>query len=177
MVCKEVAELLADYSADNLSGGAARQVREHLAGCAECRAHLAGLQAVGRLVAEMESVETPAQVWQTIQARGERFFPSPTRAPGRRQLRWAFASALTALVILALSVFFSLRYMQPRPPDVLFASPATVGYQAQGPTPQGSLAGYFNQHAATASGDTLSDPVSLGLVSYTTRQPEAGQPR
>ncbi len=165
MECGEARGLLADYSAENLEEAARRRVAEHLEGCGECRGHLAGLVAAGRLVAKMESVEPPAEIWQKILARGERPFPVPPQVAARR-FRWALGSALGAIALFILSVSLSLYYLSPRPPEAALSLPTnTVALSGPAAAPAG-LAGYFHQHAATATEDGLEDPVSLGLVMF-----------
>ncbi|NIM07164.1 MAG: hypothetical protein GTN69_06855 [Armatimonadetes bacterium] len=179
MDCQKISVMLADYSVDNLEASAARMVEEHLRDCAECSRRLARLVEVGELVQGMESLEPPAEIWQEIRAGGEEFFAAPSKqeAPSPRALRWAFASAMAAVLIFFLSVFFSLRFFGPQPPQVLTELPARTVYSGQPVVSQSEMVNIFNEHAAISTRDALSDPVSLGLVSFTSREPVVEQER
>ena len=177
MECRETQNLLADYSVDNLNYKLKKQVEAHLGGCAECRAYLAELEAAGRLIETMARVEPPAEIWQTIQLRGEKYFT----APAKQQLgsaRWhgAFASAMAAILFFALSVFISLHVFSPKLPQTAAASPEILFYPEQ-TVATGTMTGYFDQHTATSTHDLMADPVSLGLATITTDQshPERGK--
>jgi hypothetical protein len=172
MDCQKTNLMLADYSVSNLNASQTRLVEEHLQGCSACRKRLAELRAVGDLLEGLESLEPPAEIWQEIRARGERLFAAPARreVPSVRGLRWAFVSAVMAILIFAFSVFLSLRFFQPRPPEIVPALPMDVVYQGQ-PAVQGKMADYFHEHAATSTQDSLSDPASLGLVSFSVGEP------
>jgi hypothetical protein len=160
--CDKIQPLLPDFSADNLKPNTAEQVKAHMQACADCRAQLAQLVAAGRMVEQLAGLEPPTEIWRTIQARGERFFRSPA-APTR--LRFAFASAVMALLIFAISVVMSLHFFQPQPLVTLQSPPSSLTFRNVEPVVAHSGAmSYFNQHAATAAQDPFADPVSLGLV-------------
>lgn len=174
MECREARGLLGDYSAENLDACLTRRVEEHLRDCSECRGHLTGLFAAGRMLESLQIQEPPAEIWQRIQARGARFFATPdststTASP--RRLRWAVASALGAALLLALSVLLSLHFLSPRPPESLPAPPFQVTVETPPSLLPAGLAGYFHQHAAASTQDMLADPVSLGMVMLASDQP------
>lgn len=177
MQCQVVSGMLADYSVENLKPSLARQVEAHLQECTCCREHLADLFAVGDIVAQIAAPEPPAEIWHKIQLRGPELFRVPVKQSNwaNRQFRWAFASAFTAIMILAFSIFFSLHYFSPKTPDAIRMPVETVAFNEQSPVIHGEagIENYFREHAATATADTLADPVSMGLVSFTEGQPVA----
>ncbi len=90
--------LLARYHDDELSEEAAREVELHLAGCAGCRAELAGLRALSAaldLGAEPVSAADAEAFWQTVQPR---LGPQRVEAPWRSWLPGLLLLALQALL-------------------------------------------------------------------------------
>jgi hypothetical protein len=165
MECRQACELLADYSVENLSGTLMTQVREHLDTCASCAQQLAGLNAAGTLIERLERLDPPDSIWQTVQARGERYLqPAAPWFFGLGQWRQAFGALATAVIIVIVSMLVSVMAFRPHPPGNLnnIGAPAlSRTTAAMAPTP---VKAYIDQHAAVASRDPLSDPVSMGLV-------------
>lgn len=74
-------ELLLPLAAGRLSAGQALVLSTHLEGCAECRARLHTLQAVGgALLEQAEPVALEAGAWERTLQRIDRPAPGPTRA-------------------------------------------------------------------------------------------------
>jgi hypothetical protein len=167
MQCDDVKLLLADYSAENLREGLAREVEGHLRGCVECRGLLAELVTAGEMVGRLEALEAPAEVWRKIQERGKEFFPAPN-VGSRWSLRWSFSSAVGGIIILLLSAILSLHFLRPRPPEIQPSIPTQITYQVEpaSASNSGSAAQFYHQHAATASRDSLEDPVGMGLMMF-----------
>ena len=62
MRCKEVADLLSDYLAGELSEGEITAIRAHLQGCDNCETFFESLKTTIRLTKRIEPEEIPAAV-------------------------------------------------------------------------------------------------------------------
>jgi hypothetical protein len=85
MMCREIQELLPEYSAEALSRQRMARVRAHLDGCAACAREWAMLGGALRLVEQFGGVEPPPGLWDAV----SRQIESETRAPRRARPWWA----------------------------------------------------------------------------------------
>jgi len=127
MACKEIREMISAYVDEEASPEEAREVREHLGGCAQCRSVEAGMRALGVGVARTEG-NVPPEFRDRLFARMEK----EDLLPKRRSIfvfsvRWA-AVPLVAAAALALYVMSSREipreFSSPevRPPQVAGAA-------------------------------------------------------
>jgi len=105
---REFSEALGAYALEALPEEENARVREHLAGCRECRAELEWLRAsVDALPASVPQIEPPpelkARVMQTVEADAELLRAAGERAdrPERRRRWWSAAPAFTTPVRIA----------------------------------------------------------------------------
>lgn len=68
MLCREVSNLLPDYSAEALPRHRMEQVRAHLEGCPDCAREWAGLREALRLVESFGAVAPPPGLWHGVLA-------------------------------------------------------------------------------------------------------------
>ena len=111
-----VTEQLAAYALGCLDEAEARQVREHLAVCAECRAELAPYEAVtGALALAAPEVAPPARLRQQLVARiqparrpaaGISWWESLSRLFRRSAPAWALASLVLIVALVASNVLW-----------------------------------------------------------------------
>jgi anti-sigma factor RsiW len=90
--CEDVEHDLDPYVDRELDPGAAAAVREHLAGCAACRRHVAERQALGRLVRTAPYYAAPDRLRARVSA------PTTRSTSTRRLLTWAAAAVLVVSV-------------------------------------------------------------------------------
>ena len=100
--CADVSELLYAYVLDSLEAESAVQLREHLAGCSDCRAEAAELSsAVAALAEEVTPVPPPPQLRGRVLAavQAERLAPSVPAAPRPRASRPSWLGVAAALLL------------------------------------------------------------------------------
>lgn len=96
MTCDEARIMLHALLDNELDAGHAREIEDHVAGCAACQAELAGLREMRRMLADADLRYTaPASLRRRIEAS----LPQPQAAPTRRAVLRGFAmgSAVSAL--------------------------------------------------------------------------------
>lgn len=93
----EIRELLPEYLHDRLDAAARARVAAHLAGCEECAAELATLQAVQRAYSRVPAIDTTAIV---------RALPRPQvrNRMSRRPLAWQIAAAVSFISLGGISL-------------------------------------------------------------------------
>lgn len=99
-------DLLPIHAAGRLDAGERAAVDAHLAACADCRAELDVLRAVGRAYA----VPTPdvAAIVAAITQRGAARPPQPAAVPFHRQPLWRLAASVT-VIIAATATYVAVR--------------------------------------------------------------------
>jgi anti-sigma factor RsiW len=96
-----VADRLAAWAAGDLPDGEARQVREHLAGCAACAEEHDLLQQARSVVASIGQGEPRPGFASRVAARAAELHVRPVGAPW---WRWGFAGAAAAAAVAAVVV-------------------------------------------------------------------------
>ena len=104
MFSNHISDLSSAYWHNELTPEQSRQVAEHLASCAHCRAEFAEVKLGIRFAEQLESVSAPSSLWPRIAAG-----LSEDSAPSRR-LQFLKPLALTAAIVLAVGTgIFLLR--------------------------------------------------------------------
>jgi hypothetical protein len=174
MVCREVDNLLPEYSAAALPRQQMARVREHLAGCEQCRRELARLQSALRLVEELGPVSPPPGLWHAVHARiqaGE----APTGDRARASLadllrRWwtgpvRAATAAGAAAVVALGLWVS---HGTRTPDAGTGSPSAVSVGTSLSDPE--MVAALQQHVLASTSQLFADRAGLESVVQLMRQ-------
>ncbi len=107
MSCEAVIHDLDAYVDRELDLDATAAVRDHLARCATCRAHVAGRQALGRIVQSAPYYSAPDRLRASVTAR------AATSRLSSRVITWAAAAAL----VIAIGGGIALRLSPATPPD------------------------------------------------------------
>jgi anti-sigma factor RsiW len=117
MTCTDISPLLDDYVDGDLPPDAVARVTSHLAGCARCRAEMAGIQALlADARALPRTVEPPRELWAGIESRlSRRVGPAPHPVLPRTVL--ALAAGLALLVTGALLATWYQRRAAPAASD------------------------------------------------------------
>jgi len=117
MTCTDISPLLDDYVDGDLPPDAVARVTAHLAGCARCRAAMAGIQAlVADARALPRTVEPPRELWAGIESRlSRRVGTAPHPVLPRTVL--ALAAGLALLVTGALLATWYQRRTAPAASD------------------------------------------------------------
>ena len=133
MICTEIQSKLLDFSRDRLSVLEAREIKEHLAACAECREVLAAEEALDRRLRDLPVAAAQSDIWPLVRS----------RIRGRRPVfaRWLIGTVIgapkralaagLAIVFVALVIALNLLYVQPR---VTPSKVSTVTVQSVQPT-------------------------------------------
>lgn len=99
MRCARAREKLTEYQLGLLDEDAAREMADHLAECADCRAELEALERLDGLIAPAEQHEAPADMWAGIQARMK-----PRRVPWWQAWREAPGPALAMAAAMLIAI-------------------------------------------------------------------------
>jgi hypothetical protein len=105
MQCDNVDQHLSAYRDGELEPNLAREVREHLAGCASCRAALYEMDQVWDLLGAHESIEPPADFLAVVRRRVSTHV-RPVMTYARAKV-WAMGAA-AAVVLCAFGLFAAL---------------------------------------------------------------------
>ena len=154
MDCREVGDKLAEYQLGGLEESARAAVEAHLPGCAQCRAELAALARLDGLLAPMESVRAPEELWAGIEA----------RLQPRHAGWWQWAAdwrhqALAAAAILIAAVGLALGLHSPAP---------TAPTETLAPA-------YQEQQIVAEWASPLADDAALGVAFASLQGVESGQ--
>ena len=125
MFRKHLSETLAAFVDGQLPPAEATRARAHVGECDRCRAALADHHYAASMMGRLMLVEAPTSIWTSI----EEAFPS-----GRQDFKprgqfggiWLHASALAAIVILAMSAVVLWQIDRPAPYDVVRLDAATA---------------------------------------------------
>jgi hypothetical protein len=179
MVCREVYNLLPDYSAEALPRWRMEQIRAHLIGCPDCSREWAGLRETLRLVEELVPLAPPPGLWQGVLAgieeteerQGDRAIGrrregsnggfSPRRSHGwpwelprfRVTGAWGLASGVALATVLA-AAFWGFRDRPLTPP------PPVVSVSLSDP----ELVAAIQQHSFASAGLLFADRAGLESV-------------
>ncbi len=109
MDCTEIIEMLPEYVVGALDRPAVAQVQAHLGQCADCRRELAALERTGDLLAPIEMLDAPPDLWRAIRARLE---PRRARRPVW-QAHWkpVLAAAAAAAMLVAVLLGWPLMHV------------------------------------------------------------------
>jgi hypothetical protein len=177
MVCREVENLLPDYSAEALPRQQLARVGEHLRGCEHCRREWERLQGALRLVVELATVSPPPGLWHgvshRIQAGDELAMGRPgDRATGRRLPIWRWwswpvrtATAAGAAAVLAV-VWFSYGTWAPIGVGGLHTLPSPRLAALTDP----EMVAAVQQHTLASTGQLFADRAGLESVVQLMRQ-------
>lgn len=174
MVCREVDNLLPEYSAEALPRQQMARVREHLAGCEQCRRESARLQNALRLVEELGPVSPPPGLWHGVHARiqaGETPAGDRARASLADLLRrwWTgpvrAATAAGAATVVALGLWVSHGIGTP---DAGTSFPAAGPPTA--PLSDPEMVAALQQHVLASTGQLFADRAGLESVVQLMRQ-------
>ena len=117
---------------DGTIGGIRRaELERHLAGCAECRAFLADMEAIRAAADALDSIEPPDGVWLQIAGRlrqegRAQVPPAPRSAPTRHIAVLAIAASLVLAVGAAIGVLW-MQYRTPAKPAPQAATTVPAG--------------------------------------------------
>jgi Putative zinc-finger len=178
MVCREVEELLPEYSADALTRQQMTRVGEHLRGCERCGRERARLQAALRLVEQLGAVSPPPGLWHgvhhLIQADGAEERALPRLSPADRLRRWwswpaRAAAAAGAAAVLAAAVWFTQGVGTPIGNE--------TAPQPSAPMTDPEMVAAVQQHALASTGQLFADRAGLESVVQLMRQQREDRPR
>lgn len=113
MFSRHVDDELSAYYHQELSGGEARRVAEHLAGCARCRAAFDEIRRGIHLAEQLPTVEAPETLWPGIER--ELAAPEPVEAAPARAglgLGWGLTGALALVLVVALGLSWYFGFRQ-----------------------------------------------------------------
>jgi hypothetical protein len=165
MTCREIQELLPDYSAEALSRQQMQRVREHLGECATCAGELTTLDGVLRLVERWGAVEPPPGLWAAVyreigsEARVERRGVGRSWWAGLLALPLGARLAPAALAAAAVAVFFVFQPPQmPEPPVRRLV--LSIPVLAKEP----EMVAAVQQHSLASAGLFLADRAGLESV-------------
>lgn len=130
---------LAEYQADVLSTAAAERVRQHVAGCAQCRQELAALAKTSDLLTVLPTPAMPDDLWAGVAAR------LPER-PRQAAWWWRTATGIGLAAALVAGVTFTRLHAPTLPPASAVA------------------ASYVTNHQLLSAQDPLTDRASLGVM-------------
>jgi anti-sigma factor RsiW len=174
MLCSRVRERLADYSVGIPRGREEREIRAHLAACAECRAELRAIERAVELVERHGALVPPAGLFHAVRNRIE-----GGAAPRERPAWWGFLYSRPARVaamgvsIAAVLLGLLLPAGAPTTPTL----PVTT-LPGQGGPVASELASSIRQHAMSAGRGTLADRVAWeAMAQILTQEKEAGASR
>jgi anti-sigma factor RsiW len=68
MTCRDLAELLIDYVADELPAEQAEHIRQHLADCSHCVCYIETYRLTIRLTRQLPAVEPPQELLERLRA-------------------------------------------------------------------------------------------------------------
>jgi Putative zinc-finger len=175
MRCREVENLLPDYSAEALPRQQIARVGEHLAGCDGCRQAWARLQSAIRLVENLGATSPPPGLWHGVYQRIQAGEEGATGRPGvrRRTLpiwRWwtwpvRTATAAGAAAVLAVGVWLSYgggRSLDRIPIDHPTATTAALT--------DPEMVAALQQHTLASTGQIFADRAGLESVVQLMRQ-------
>jgi hypothetical protein len=102
--CDEVRESLAEHLLGTLDEGTDAGVREHLRGCASCRAEMAALgEGVSTFAAAAHDLEPPEELRDRVLFVLQEEWDEPvSRLPARRSSRWTWRAAAAAALAATL---------------------------------------------------------------------------
>ena len=108
--CREWRDSLGAYALGQLAAGERAGLDAHLGGCPECRAELAELESVARVMplADPDRFAEPAQPPADLGARIEATIASERRSASRRRRRFRFGLALSGAAAAAVLAIFVL---------------------------------------------------------------------
>ena len=131
MNCEEIQPKLLDYSRSQTSALETKDIREHLAGCAECRQVLAEETALDAALRDMPTAAPRTDLWPLVRTsvRGRRPLSARLRAMFARPKR-ALAAALATAVAATAVVLVVPDRNQPAPIE----TKAVVVYQNAQPS-------------------------------------------
>ena len=144
MNCTTIRNCIAEYAVGLLSGQAKTEVESHLAECPSCRAEFEKQERVIAMVALVEPIEPPVDIWNEVYKRISSTPVHPTiweqlwKGRYRRASRWSLGFVTAALTALIL-------YTHTVPPPVTKVSAQE----------------YVGGHAIYASQDLLADQTAL----------------
>lgn len=110
MECREITDLISDYSVGNVSGDTRVCMDAHLAECPSCTAELENLNLVMALVDGLKPIEPPADLWNGVYNRiaatqGPMTIWDRLRAPLQvKTLGWSLGAAISILLMVMLFV-------------------------------------------------------------------------
>lgn len=164
MDCSQVRDLLPDYSVEMLADRQRLAIDQHLGGCAECRAELRALDAVGDLVAEFGVRTPPPGLFNAVRNQIE------SGVVQERPAWWAFLlsrpARAGAMGLAMASVALGLLMPVGQAPI-----PTIDVHPGNGPgVANSALAQSIRQHAISAAEGPLSDRVAWEAVAQLVTQ-------
>lgn len=179
MLCKEVSELLPDFSVGMVGDRQAAAIQGHLNGCAGCRAELQALEQVPVLIEQFGAVQAPEGLFDAVrhqivsgQAVQDRpwwfiFFGRPARA----------AAMGLSVASVALGLLLPVGRVSQVPRVELH--PAPIYGSAGSARASSELANSIRQHAMNAGDGSLNDRVAWEAMAQlvTQESPRAGRRR
>lgn len=150
MDCKVVQELISLYIDGELEGEEARQLKEHIESCSECRQRFEEMRAVVQMVGAFEEEELPDGFMDRLYARLEAQQLSGIMRKGHhmfsRWIKWVGIAAAAAIIVLAIRVL--------GPNAMLYTSPQEKGRSdsaARGDMPESLMADSQDEGVAAPS--------------------------
>ncbi len=114
MRCKKVGEQLSAYLDGQLTAADREAVRSHLAGCARCRAELDALDRTAYAVADLQRVQAPADLRDSVLAKLDGVAPAEAHPPRWRVYWGAAAAVVFAVVVMLLATPLAYRRVESR---------------------------------------------------------------
>lgn len=107
MNCKEAILLMHDYLDGDLTGSEAAELKKHLIGCADCRAHYSKLEKAGAIASSLRSVAAPSHL-TTASIMQKLPMPPKRTAWMKWPRRHPAATVAAVFIIVMLSSFMTM---------------------------------------------------------------------